>query len=42
MSFKLFWVKSIIFGENRVHQVNIGQAVSTDVKNESQAFSSQS
>jgi hypothetical protein len=34
MSFGLFQDKTVIFGQNRVHQVNTGQTMSTSVKNE--------
>jgi phosphotransferase system IIB component len=34
MSFGPFRVKTVIFYQNRVHQVNTGQTMSTRVKNE--------
>jgi hypothetical protein len=36
-----FRVKTVIFGQNRVHRVNTGQNMSTRVKNEFQAVSGQ-
>jgi hypothetical protein len=33
MSVRPFWVKTVIFGQNRVHQVNTGATMSTGVKN---------
>jgi hypothetical protein len=41
MSFGLFQDKTVIFGQNRVHQVNTGQTMSTSVKNEFRAVSGQ-
>jgi len=41
MSFGPFRVKTVIFGQNRVHRVNTGQNMSTRVKNEFQAVSGQ-
>jgi hypothetical protein len=41
MSFMPFRVKTVIFDQNRVHQVNMGQTMSTRVKNEFQAVSGQ-
>jgi len=38
MSFGLFRVKTVIFNQNRVHQVNTGQTMSIKVKNEFQAI----
>jgi hypothetical protein len=34
MSFQAVSVKTVIFGQNRAHRVNTGQAMSTSVKNE--------
>jgi len=41
MSFMLFRVKTVIFDQNRVHQVNTGQTMPTRVKNEFHAVSGQ-
>jgi hypothetical protein len=41
MSFMPFRVKTIIFEQNRFHRINKGQTMSTRVKNEFQAISSQ-
>ena len=41
MSFGLFRVKTVIYDQNRVHQVNTGQTMSTRVKNEFRAVSGQ-
>jgi hypothetical protein len=37
-----FWIKINIFGQNRVHQVNTSQTISTGIQNEFQAISDQS
>jgi hypothetical protein len=42
MSFMPFWIKINIFGQNRVHQVNTSQTISTGIQNEFQAISDQS
>jgi len=41
MSFRPFRVKTVIFGQNRVHRVNMSQTMSTRVKNEFQVVSGQ-
>ena len=41
MSSGLFQVKTVIFDQNRVHRVNMGQTVSTRVKNKFRAVSGQ-
>jgi hypothetical protein len=38
MSFRLFWIKTVIFGQNHVHRVNTSQIVSTKIKNEFRAI----
>ena len=38
MSFRPFRVKTVIFGQNRVHRVNTGPTMSTGVKNEFQVI----
>jgi hypothetical protein len=41
MSFGPFRVKTVIFDQHRVHQVNTGQTMSTKVKNEFRVVSGQ-
>jgi hypothetical protein len=36
MSFRIFWIKPIIFSQNRVHRINTSQIMSTRIKNEFQ------
>jgi predicted glycosyltransferase len=41
MSFMPFRVKTVIFGQNRVHPINTGPTMPTGVKNKFQAISGQ-
>jgi hypothetical protein len=38
MSFQAVSVKTVIFGQNRVHRVNTGPTMPTGIKNEFQAI----